>query len=406
MFRNNGKRRASVKSIIARLRNGGKRRAGGKRRGAHRARSAKGRFTSRRANIRIGFPKRKNRSHKRRHSTKRRNGLIVRTNRRSNGLIVRTNKGRRRGKSHKRRNGTWMVRRNRRSNGLMVRTNPMGLSFITSLVKKVPLIGGVIAPAIVPAALGAVAIVGTHYLLKYAVPLLAEVPYVGMAIDYIRPIAYTAGGLAFGTAVVALPIPFLSSNTRKMIAAAAIVGGAAVDALTYLSDMEDAGGGSIAGLMWGPERQSMGDGGLWQSVPYGGQPRHFSYGDATDEAALMADYADASPADAAQAASDLSPDEGRAALLGARAWRSAFQQFARPVRSTGDQCSRHAAKHGHQWAWLCRLVGWQEFQRIVRMPRGRRMAYIAKLRQAAIAMVPEQVNAQQVRSYQGLLIAQ
>jgi hypothetical protein len=391
VLRNNGKRRrrASIQSVIARLRNGSKRR-----------RSTK----ARRHNLKPWRPTvRANR--KRSHSKRRRNGLLIRTN----GLMVMKKKNGRK-RSHRkgrRHNGSYMVRRNgKRRNGLLIRTNGIpGLGMVTSLVKKVPFFGGIIAPAIVPAAVGAIAIVGTHFLLKYAVPMLQDVPYVGVALDYIRPVGYTVGGLAFGTAIVKLPIPFISVQTRKMIAAAAIVGGAAVDALTALSEREDA----VAGLMFGPGRSSLGDGGLWQSVPYGGQPRHFSYGDASSEEAVMADYVDASPADAAVSADDLSQEEGQAALLGARAWRARFPQIVRPVRSTADRHSRHAAKEGHQWGWLCRLVGWKNFEQIVRMSKGRRRAYIAKLRAAAIAMIPEAVQAQRSQrsaSYAGLLIAQ
>jgi hypothetical protein len=114
---------------------------------------------------------------------------------------------------------------------------------------------------------------------------------------------------------------------------------------------------------------------------------------------MMADYADASLADASVSGSDLDADEGEALLLGPRVWRSRFPIPRVMHRDGGDPCSKHARRNGHRWGWLCRLVGYENFRKIAELPRPKRMAYIARLKAAATQMAQEQ-------GYNGLMIAQ
>jgi hypothetical protein len=321
-----------------------------------------------------------NRSRKRRNGLAvRTNGLAVRTNRkRRNGLAVRTNRKRRNGLAV-RTNGL-AVRTNgkRRRNGLAVRTNrrrrnPSGglslnaiFSPVAKILNKIP--GGkMITPYLAPAAFGALGLLGVHMGLKYGAKYIPT-----MIKGFVTPVGYTLGGLVLGALVQF--VPGIAKNDKKALAAAMIVGGAGVDAFRKLT------GSSTLG-------DEYGEGGLWQlgGDELGGEMA-MSYHDA-DAAALGSEYADAEMADAYYSGADLDAVEGEAALAGPKNWR---RRFPATRRASGAKtaCSRHAQKHGHRWAWLCKLVGFQNFQAIVALPAEQRVAYIAQLRQQAISSIP------------------
>jgi len=369
------KRRAasSVHGIIARLKN------------RHRPRRRSNRKHGRRRNLRPWIPtlranrRRGARRTNRRHGRRRKNGIALR----QNGLVVRANRGRGRRRSN---------RRGRRKNGIATRLNP-GFGMITNLVKKVPLIGTTIAPYIAPALVGGVAITAVHFALAYGLPLIqAYAPAVitDTILPYVAPIGYTVGGVLVGAAIAKLPIPMMSANTRKMIAVAAVVGGAAVDAMRYLTSDST----PMAGL---------GDGGMWQVVPFAGiSAGSRTYGD-QDASAVSREYADTRPADALKAPDDLDSFEGESALMGAGAWQARFQAVRAPLRTGDDPFSRYAGRQGHRWGWAIALLqrpnepvgtGFARFQSLVAMAPGQRRAFIRKLRGHAISLVeqPSELN--------------
>lgn len=379
-------RAGSVRSIIARLKNrkhrksrsrhkSHGRRANGRRVAARLPRTAKGRFTKRR-NYRIG-----------------KGGL--------GALAIRMNKrrGHKRNSHKRRRNGFAVVRSNRGFGALAVRMNP-GFSGLSSLVGKIPGVGKSLKPYVVPAAVGAVGITLVHFAMQYSMPLiLAYSPAVvsQTVLPWIAPVGYTVGAAVVGTALVKLPVPFVSPATKKMIAVGAVIAGAAVDALRYLSESS----APMAGT------QLYGEG-LWQTVPFGrlsGGGR--TLGESNDVTAIHADYADAELTDAARCPADLNPREGQVAKMGASAWRRAFH----PIRVTDRSgvalmYSRHAGREGHQWGWLVKLIGFDRFSKLADLPQWQRVNYIKQLRQQAITTADAVLSGRSRGELHGLILAQ
>jgi hypothetical protein len=378
-------RAGSVSSIIARLKNrkhGRKpkrranshgRRAHGKRMARALPRTAKGRFTKRR-NYRIG-----------------KGGL--------GALAIRTN--RKKNRSHKRRrNGFAVVRSNRGFGALAVRMNP-GFSGLTSMVKRVPFLGSTVAPFIAPAAIGAIGITAVHYAMAFGMPFVLQFAPAALTqtvLPWIAPVGYTVGAAIVGTAIAKLPIPFVSPGTRKAIAVGAVVAGAAVDALRYLSESQ--------APMAGP--QLYGEG-LWQTVPFGSlSVGGRTYGETSDAATVQADYRDAELTDAHRCPSDLNPMEGQAALMGPSAWRRAFHPVKVTDRSGAELAySRHAGRQGHQWGWLVKMLGFDRFSKLAALPTWQRVNYIRQLRQQAITLADSTIAHGRVRGeLHGLILAQ
>ena len=328
---------------------------------------------------------------------KRRNGLAIRTNsrkrtghrRRRNGLAIRTNGRKRHGR---RRNGL-AVRTNgrkrygRRRNGLAIRINGrkrygrrrnsgssgMSASVVFSPVQKLLAMipgGKKIAPYVAPVAYGALGLLGVHLALKYGAKYIPA-----KIASYVSPFGYTLGGILLGVVVQFLPI---AKADKQKLAAAMVVGGAGVDTFRKLTGNTTLGDGEMGAAMVIP---GYGEGGLWQ-LGDGGD----GMGD-PDSSALMGEYADAEMADAHYSGADLDSVEGEAALAGPREWRRRFPGRRRAAGAKG-QCSRHAGQHGHRWAWLCRLVGFEKFRAIVALPADQRVAYIAQLRRHAISSIP------------------
>jgi hypothetical protein len=108
-------------------------------------------------------------------------------------------------------------------------------------------------------------------------------------------------------------------------------------------------------------------------------------------------------ADAYFSGPDLDSAEGDAALSGAYGWFGVFGQP--PRRATGPRraYSRHAGKRGHRWAWLVKLVGFENFQRIVALEPQRRLAVIHAIRQQAIESIPRLLGPEGVPGTEALL---
>jgi hypothetical protein len=297
-------------------------------------------------------------------------GRFIRSNRRRNGVAVQTNPHRRYNRS--RRNPTFLLR-----NGSIPFLSP-----ITSIVGKIPVVGKFIAPILVPALGGALIIGAVHFALTYGAPYLPE-----MVAPYVTPIGYTLGGAALGLAVAFVPASILSPASKASIAGIAVTVGGAVDALRYLTGDSS----PMAGL---------GDGGLWQ---LGASDDASLDGDGQ---AMLADYSDASLADALQCDADFSQAEGQAALAGPRSWRSMFPGI-RSVTRRQDGCSRHAGRHGHRWGWLIRMIGVTRFRALANMPQAQRQKFIADLKGFAVSKANEAAaTAPSLSGYAGLILAQ
>jgi hypothetical protein len=295
-----------------------------------------------------------------------RNGVAFRTNARK--IRRGTGKGKRRVKGF-RRNGVAF-----RSNGVAFRTNgrkgrhgtprrrngkgKVGLALfapVTKLVRKIPFVGPMIAPILVPAALGALGLVGVHFALRAAAQYVP--PQVGA---YVFPIGYTLGGALFGAALQF--VPMLDAKTKRELAGAMIVGGAAVDAFRYFGSAD---------------LPAIGDGGLYAVGAIG------AMGADGDSHAILSAYSGVALQDAAYSGADLDSAEGEAAISGARTWASRFPFAKRVNRVIGDR-SGCAGQHGHRWGWLIKLIGWDNFRALASSPPATRTAYIQQLRQYAM----------------------
>lgn len=367
-------RAGSVSSIMARLNRSKRRKAGRKSasrvaRARSMPRTSKGRFTKRR-NMRTSKP-----------GLKAFGALAVRSNARKKNPFA-------------------VVRRNGAFGAFAVRTNGV-VSMASSLVKKVPFVGSSVAPLIAPAVTGAAAMAVVHYSMQYGLPLVMQfapmVPVVGpllvgTVLPMIAPIGYTVGGAVVGAALVKLPVPFVSPSTKKALAVGAVVGGAAVDILRFLSADSAPAAPAVSGL----------HGGLWQSVPFadlsvGGR----TYGE-SGVAAIEADYADARMSDAQRCPDDFDQMEGPIAMMGADAWRRAFHPIRVTDRSGAELAfSRHAGREGHRWAWLVRMIGFDRFVKLAKLPAWQRQSYIRQLKQRAIS-----ADSLQQSELHGLILAQ
>jgi hypothetical protein len=332
---------------------------------------------------------------------KRKNGLAVRMNGlavRMNGLAIRTNKRRKKARKARRRNPTETAlrfngrrrmnrRRTRRTrrNGLAVRMNGMVrrnrkhnrkrntgekaekgnflaaiVQPIKGIVSKLPggkLIAGSLMPLALGAAVGAVHLYALRYIGGY-VPAMA------------RPFGYTLGGLAVKATLTVVPVG--SVAMRKSLGDAALIAGAAIDVMRYLSGKTDFSDGGMY------EIGSYGEGGY--TLPFDG-----------DEQTIQHAYSDALPADAAVAAPDMDAAEQDAALKGPRTWMSRFP-FARRVQSVHGTYSRHAGQSGHQWGWLFRLVGVENVRKIAAMPPEKRRNYLNALRAQAVMLIGQHTS--------------
>jgi hypothetical protein len=230
--------------------------------------------------------------------------------------------------------------------------------------------------------------------------------------SWAQPYSYSIGGAAVGIVSGLVASRATDSTTR---AAAGLIGGAAVaiglgiDAYRHfiakggstagdddmgslaLSGDDDMGSLALSGddmgslALSGDDMGSiaLGDGGAFQiqNLGYHG-----------DHSALSSMYADSAMADAYFSGPDLDGVEGEAALAGASTFMGTFG--AAPVRAAGQRRmqSRHAGLRGHRWGWLVKMVGFENFQKIVALPPEQRVGVIKQLREQAMASVQRFVD--------------
>jgi len=285
-------------------------------------------------------------------------------------------------------------------------SNPTGIGIIDSVesaVDGVPVVGPVIAPIVAPAALGAAA-AAVHILV---VPRLEQ--YLP---SWAQAYSYSIGGAAVGIVSGFVASRASDSTTRT---AAGLIGGAAV-AIGLGIDayrMFVAKGGATAGddmgslalsgdelgddmgslALSGDDMGSLALSGLGESaLGDGGAFQIQNLGYAGDHNALSSMYSDASMADAYFSGPDLDGMEGEAALAGASTFMGTFG--AAPIRAAGQKRvqSRHAGLRGHRWGWMIKLVGFENFQKIVALSPEQRVSVIKQLREQAMASVQRFVD--------------
>ena len=276
-----------------------------------------------------------------------------------------------------------------RSNGLALE-NP-SFAGVTSY-----LTGYALPVAVSGAAAGAVHSLAAAYDVTGTVAGFAgKVPVIGEFVEDHLP--YTLQGLLVGSALAAVA-PMIGGAAGKYLAltgGAALVFGGGIDAFNFVTSQ---GLGSDADIA---EVESLLDEGVSGLALSGlaldnglalsglALENTGALGDlAMTNGALAGDdmYGQASFADAYYCGADFSVEEGQALLNGKDSWCGAFgspsvRMSSRPVVGA----SHLAGKAGHRWGWLIRLVGFERACAICALPPRKRVALIAKLRQAAIA---------------------
>ena len=311
-------------------------------------------------------------SMKKKTNRRRKNGLALRLPQRMNGLALRLKNNRRR-KHARRKNGlalreSAMLRMNgrrrkttrRRRNTAMVfrpripaavilknrRHNRRRKNKGGAMVKARAGAMGLVAPLAFGAAAGALHL--------YALRFLG-----GYLPSFVKPVGYTIGGLAV-KALLSLKFIPGSASMKSQLGNAAVMVGAAFDVTRALKG----------------QSSEFGDGGFYT---LGGHTRPFE----SVGRVISAQYSDAKAADALHTTEDLTASEIDAALRGGSSWIDRFPFIARQQNSTGG-CSRHAAQAGHRWAWLCNVIGFENFRKLAASPPETRKAYIKQVRVKAL----------------------
>jgi hypothetical protein len=280
-------------------------------------------------------------NNRRRKHARRKNGLALRE-----GAMLRMN-GRRRKHNRRRRNTRAMVIRPRIPAALILKNRRHRRRRNTGMVASAKSGAmGLVAPLAFGAAAGALHL--------YALRFLG-----GYLPAFVKPIGYTLGGIAV-KALLSLKFIPGSASMKSQLGNAAVVVGAAFDVTRALKG----------------ESSQFGDGGFYT---LGGHTRPFD----SVERVISAQYADAKAADALHTTEDLTASEIDAALRGGSAWINRFPFIARQQNATGG-CSRHAAQAGHRWAWLCNVIGFENFRKLAASSPETRKAYIKQVRVKAL----------------------
>jgi hypothetical protein len=213
-----------------------------------------------------------------------------------------------------------------------------------------------------------------------------KLPFVG---EYVAQAAdaapYTLTGFLAGTVVAGLGSALnVSPAIYGPAAVLALGSGIVMDTVSFA---ESKGVGDKAGIVY--------NGIAYSGVEVMSNPGYSGvmaltnpgYGSA-DEHAMILEYGDAMESDAAVSGDDFDDEEGQALIDGPRAF---FRRFGRPARVASrarSAYSRHAGKHGHRWAWLIKLVGFQKAAEIASLPPEKRLSVISSLKNQALRSLP------------------
>ena len=297
---------------------------------------------------------------------------------------ARKRRGTKKGMRRKTARRAYMKKRKNRKNPKrkvrIVRKNPLALTFLQpleKLVSKIPVIGKKIAPYTQPAVVAMAGGVSVVAGMKY----VSSIPYVGEYAKY--PFGHAFGYTVMGVGLAALSqvLP-LAPATKKAIGMACAVAGGALNAaqlmksgfdldavkqenLEMLGESDGFGSEAVAGL---------GDGMYYEIQPLSGV--------AHDMAGL--DYDTAQLGDACTCPSDLSPIEGKAAVLGRDGYQRTFGTPPKKMAGRKTYQSIMANRQGHRWGWLIKSLGYQRFKQLAQLPPRQRKMLIAKLKASAI----------------------
>lgn len=274
------------------------------------------------------------------------------------------------------------------------------LDSVEGAVAKVPVVGEYVAPVIGPVALGALGF-GAHFVL---VPRLRPYLPAGFAQDWAASIIGALGGVA------ALAVYKMTDNQATRSAALAV--GGTVAATGIILDLNKKYGGNLGGHddygvspvpeglgavalenpsfgavalenpgMFGAvalENPGMfGDGMAYQLSPVG-------FGFDGEVSALQNAYGRASHADAYYSGPDFDSAEGEALLSGAGEFGRAAGPVPRLAAGQRKHHSEFAGRRFHRWAWLIKLVGFQNAQQIAALPPEERLKVLDSLRKQAL----------------------
>lgn len=262
------------------------------------------------------------------------------------------------------------------------------LSMPANLVKRLPLVGGVLGAAILSLGGAVTGGLGSFGLVKAMGYLGGYFP------SWLKPYGYTAAGAVAGAVLKALPIKLpMQSELAASLAAA----GGAVDAYRYLhGKSQDLGEMAYYGATETGDANETGD----------------AFGDADDGAPLASvEFADASLADAEYAGDDLSEEELAAIELGRRNFRRRFVPAGtQPNPPQDGSASDHAGKPGRRFGWLAYWIGHDNMQKLAALPPDQRRDFIAKMKHEAMLRARKllaQGNAPTVQEAEtaGLLVA-
>ena len=99
------------------------------------------------------------------------------------------------------------------------------------------------------------------------------------------------------------------------------------------------------------------------------------------------DYGQASLGDAYYSGADFDLGEGQALVNGRQTFHKRFGRPATRVHRMGGSrgsASHLAAKPGHRWGWLIKMIGWSNVQKLATMPPQQRVSTIKQLRSNAL----------------------
>ena len=274
----------------------------------------------------------------------------------------------------------------------IIRKNPLALPILAplqNLVSKVPVLGKKVAPYTQPAV---VAMLGGAGNALFFNMLASKIPYADKIFG--NAFGYTISGLSLAVVSAFLP---LKPQTKQALAISLAAAGGALNAAQIVSEgfslkavsesnklkmlgsaedlvveeMSDMGGAHMSGAHMSGAH--LGDG-MYYDVQSLGGVAHLN----------EQMYNGAHLGDALAAPADLSASEGKAALLGMHHFAGVFG--SPPHRAAGAKSwySSCAGKMGHRWGWLIQSIGFENFKKLVEMPKRQRMLAIGRMKAAAI----------------------
>ena len=293
---------------------------------------------------------------------------------------------------------------------MAVRNNPAVLSLTNALssvqgfVEDIPVVR-TLAPAVIPIALGA----GVYYVHRMAEPyvmplvtkvggIVAQVPVIGKAVPFLLSKPYTMTGLVASGALALLSrYDLISRQDAAMIGGTAIAMGVGLDlSLKPFAQAAIAVQEQVAAIdpMAAQEEIAMANADMG-AIQYGDGGQYIIGAPTQDLGGIASDYNDATAGDSYVSGEDMHDEESSAAVAGDRYFFNKFGQSPRRITGKKSIYSRHAGRKGHRWAWLIKMIGFANFQKIAALPPHQRRQVIARLRRKAMSSVPSQVAAAQ-----------